>query len=342
MGRAAAHIRINAQLIDASDNSHIWADRFDRDLADVFTLQDEVVSRIGRALADVLPSGRPIHTQRPASLQAYDLFVRGRVQAMLSPDSIRTGRPLLEKSIELDPGFADAYAWLAINHNFGWKFWGEPVDPHRSKSRALAEQAVSLDPDSADAHWILGDILAYDGELAKALAEFEIALRINPNKADAWAVFTDVKVLEGNADEAITCIRHGFRLNPYPPEFYYAILGWAQYTARQYAEAVETLRQEATHRTGSQRILAASLAQLGRMDEARNEAQEFLAMIPKFTCAGLHEDPAVQARGGSTAPRRWLYQGRFAATRLAIHRRLLTRSIFHGSAESPFGNVIYG
>ena len=281
--RAATRVRINAQLIDATDNSHIWADRFDRDLADIFALQDEVVSRIVRALADVLPSGRPSRIQRPANLKAYDLFVRGRSQAMLSPESIRSGRPLLEKSIELDPSFAEAHAWLAMNHHFGWKFWGEAVEPHRSKSRTIAEQAVLLDPGSADAHWILGYIRAYDGELAEGEAEFDVGLRFNPNQADAWALFTDVKVLEGNALEAIDCSRNGFRLNPYPPEIYYACLGWAQYAAGQYEEAVKTLQQEATHRTGSQRILAASLAQLGRMEEARKEAQEFLAMVPDFT-----------------------------------------------------------
>ncbi|TCU20332.1 adenylate/guanylate cyclase domain-containing protein [Rhizobium sullae] len=121
--REKARVRINAQLIDATDSSHLWADRFDRDLADVFLLQDEVVHTIVSALSGVLPGAVIFSTRRTASLEAYDLFVRGRVLVIQSPESNRAAPPLLERAIELDPGFADAHAWLSMSHHFAWAYW---------------------------------------------------------------------------------------------------------------------------------------------------------------------------------------------------------------------------
>jgi tetratricopeptide (TPR) repeat protein len=108
-------------------------------------------------------------------------------------------------------------------------------------------------------------------------------LRINPNHADAWAFLGQLKAFEGKAGEGIEHLRNALRLNPHPPGWYYWLLGLAQYAARQYAEAVETLRHEATHRLGSRRILAASLAQLGRAQEAKEEGEQFLAANPQFS-----------------------------------------------------------
>jgi TolB-like protein len=122
--RAATRVRINVQLIDADDATHLWADRFDRDLSDIFLLQDEVVGRIVSALSGALPSAGPITRQRATNLEAYDFFVRGRAMIMQSAESNAAARPLLEKSIELDSNFADAHAWLAKSHQCGWSYWG--------------------------------------------------------------------------------------------------------------------------------------------------------------------------------------------------------------------------
>jgi TolB-like protein/class 3 adenylate cyclase/Tfp pilus assembly protein PilF len=281
--RAATRVRINAQLIDASDNSHLWADRFDRDLADIFHVQDEIVGRIVNALADLLPSARPVVRRRATNLDAYDLFVRGRVLAPQSPESNEVARGLLEEAIALDPDFAEAHVWLAMSYWFVTTNWGEGVASNRAHVRSLAEKAMFLDPKDASAHMILGYIHLYGGEWREAVSEFEAALRINPNHADTWALLSDWKVYEGQAAEAVNCIRKAINLNPHPPGYYYWLCGWAQYGAGQYDDAIETLRREETYRSPSRKILAASLAQLGRMDEAHEETRQFLAMDPRFS-----------------------------------------------------------
>jgi tetratricopeptide (TPR) repeat protein len=281
--RAAARVRINAQLIDAADSSHLWADRFDRDLADVFLLQDEVIGKIVSALSGVLPSAATSGTRRAGNLEAYDLFVRGRVQVTQSPESNRTAPQLLERAIALDPGFADAHAWLAMSHHFAWAYWLEATEHHQSLALAAARRAVSLDPENAVGHAILGDILIYSGKPEEGAVELAAALRINPNHADAWAFLGQLSAFEGRAAEGIEHLRNALRLNPHPPGWYYWLLGLAQYAAHQYADAVETLRHQATHELGSRRILAASLAQLGRTQEAKEEAERFLASNPQFS-----------------------------------------------------------
>jgi tetratricopeptide (TPR) repeat protein len=200
-----------------------------------------------------------------------------------SPKSNSTAPQLLEKAIELDPGFADAHAWLAMSHHFAWAYWLEAAEHHQSLALAAARRAVSLDPENAVAHAILGDVLIYSGKPDEGAVELAAALRINPNHADAWAFLGQLRAFEGRAAEGIEHLRNALRLNPHPPGWYHWLLGLAQYAARQYADAVETLRHEATHRLGSRRILAASLAQLGRAQEAKEEAAQFLASSPHFS-----------------------------------------------------------
>jgi TolB-like protein/class 3 adenylate cyclase/Tfp pilus assembly protein PilF len=281
--RASDRVRINAQLIDAKENAHLWADRFDRDLAEIFRLQDEVVQKIVTALSDVLAAAPAMISRRAANLEAYDLFVRGRALVAQLAEGNRRARPLLQRSIELDPGFAEAHAWLAMSHHFSWAYWGEAKEHHLIPALTAAQRAVSLDAENAVAHAILGDVLIFDGRPDEGAAELAAALRLNPNHADAWAFLGELKAFQGSPTEGIADLRKALRLNPHPPGWYYWLLGLAQYVAGRYEDAIETLRHEATHRMGSQRILAASLAQLGRLDEAKREAAEFLASNPHFS-----------------------------------------------------------
>lgn len=281
--RAATRVRINAQLIDASSGSHIWADRFDRDLAEIFVVQDEVVGKIVSALAGVLPAASPPPKRRPTNLDAYDLFLRGRSLAVVSLQATQEARTFFRKAIALDPEFAEPYAWLALSHHFGCTWYGEPLEEHRTVARLAAQQAVSLDPNNADAHLVLGYLRAFVGEMTEGIAECEMGLRINPSHDIGWSMLGDLRVREGRAEEGIECAQNGFRLNPHPPGDLYWCLGWAQYASGRYRDAVDTLRNELATGPGPRRILAAALAQLGRMSEAREEARKFLLEFPNFS-----------------------------------------------------------
>jgi TolB-like protein/class 3 adenylate cyclase/Tfp pilus assembly protein PilF len=282
--RAANRIRINVQLIDALGGDHLWAERFDRDLEDIFGVQDEVVGKIVEALVGRLTTLPPrVH---PRSVEAYDLCVRGRalISAFTSsPEAIREARMLLTQAVTIEPGYAEAFRWLAFVH---WQFWAHDIEAspeaNRSISLDLARKAVALDANDAANRWLLGYLLAYEKSWAQSDDEFAAAFAIDPNHADALCAWSELMALAGRATEAIELAQKGLRLNPQPPGFYFWQLGLAHYAAGQYEEAVKVLRLEATYRSGSRRILAAGLAQLGRMEEARREAALFIATTPHF------------------------------------------------------------
>ena len=281
--RAGGRVRINAQLIDAAAGGHIWADRFDRDLADIFTAQDEVIGKIVEALVGKLTAASLKERYRPANLEAYDLCLRGRAAFARSMEEGVEAIPLFERAIALDPNYAEAYCWLATMQNNAWAYMNYPMDPFRQQSMASAEKAVELDPDDSFSHSVLAFMLLYERRWDEFAKEFEISLRLNPNDATAWTDLSELKIYQGRGAEAIACAEKALRLNPRPPSYYFWNLGAAQYVAEQYEAAVKTLRNEATYRTGSRNLLAAALAQLGRLEEAREEAKLYLARNSQFS-----------------------------------------------------------
>ena len=279
--RAAGRVRINAQLVDAASGDHLWAERFDRGLDDIFAVQDEVTGKIVGALLGRLQALPP--RNRPRNIEAYDLCVRARKLMDDTPQSAREAHLMLTRAISLDPGYAEAYRWLAMNHWMGLVHSGGPTAPNRDVALELARKAVAMDPNDAGCRWVLAYLLAYERSFAEAEAEFAKAIVLDPNEADTFAALSDIAVLAGRIKEGLEHIRKAFRLNPFPASWYYLTLGQALYAARDYEAAVETLRRDETYRTSSRRFLAASLAQLGRLDEARAEAELFLVGNPDFT-----------------------------------------------------------
>jgi len=279
--RAAGRVRVNARLVDTVSGGRLWAERFDCDLADIFAVQDEVTGRIVEALLGRLRAPPP--RNRPRSLEAYDLCVRARRLIDDSPQAAREVHLMLTRAISLDPGYAEAHRWLAMNHWNGWVHWGEPMEPNRSVAVELARKAVAIDPNDAGCRWVLANLLAYERRFAEADAEFAKAIELDPNEADIWATLSDIAVLAGRLEEGFEHIRRAFRLNPFPPSWYHLALGQAHYAVGDYEAAVAILRREETYRTSSRRFLAASLAQLDRLDEARAEAELFLVGNPRFS-----------------------------------------------------------
>lgn len=278
---AAGRVRINVQLVDALTGDHLWAERFDRELDDIFAVQDEVTARIVEALLGRLRTPPP--RQRPKSLEAYEVCVRARRLMDDTPQAAQEAHLLLTRAISLDPDYAEAYRWLALNHWMGWVHSGGPTETSRGTALELARKAVALDPNDAGCRWALAYLLAYERDFAEADAEFARALALDPNEADAWAALSDITVLAGRVEEGLEHIRKAFRLNPFPASWYYLPLGQALYAAGEHQSVVEALRRDETHRTSSRRFLAASLGQLGRLEEARDEAELFLVGNPEFS-----------------------------------------------------------
>jgi TolB-like protein/class 3 adenylate cyclase/Tfp pilus assembly protein PilF len=282
--RGASRIRVNAQLIDAlAGGGHLWAERFDRDLADVFAVQDEVVARIVEALLGKLAVNKLPDRKPPKSMEAYDLCVRGRfLYHRVKAQEGKEARRLFERAIQVDPDYSEAHAYLAFAHWQGWVNWFEPMEPHRRLAVEIARRAVALDANEPWAHSVLGFVLEYEHEYEESAAHIETALRLDPNHADTYALRADLLVMAGRSLDAIACAAQALRLNPQPPSWYYWVKGEAEYAAHQYENAVATLRHESTYGTPSRSILAAALAQLGRLEEAYIEARLFMADHPNF------------------------------------------------------------
>ncbi|MFD2053925.1 adenylate/guanylate cyclase domain-containing protein [Mesorhizobium calcicola] len=295
--RLAGRVRINVQLIDAIGGDHIWADRFDRSLEDVFAVQDEVTNRIVEALVGRLTKLPP--RNRPTSLEAYELCVRARPLLANfggSAEAIRESHILLTQAVAKDPNYAEAVRWLAFTFWALWSFSIESPASKRAASLEMARRAVALDPNDAGNHWVLGYLLAYEHNWAESDAAFDAAIRVEPNHADTYAMRSELVLWRGKTDEAMGLIEKAFRLNPQPAGWYFWLLGMAHYAARRYEAAAEVLRAELTYRTGSRKILAASLAQLGQIEEAHREAELFLANNPRFSVVGWANAQPAQNR----------------------------------------------
>jgi len=280
--RAAGRVRINVQLTDAITGGHIWAERFDRALEDVFSVQDEVTAKIVEALIGRLATTQYPDRKRPTNMEAYDLCVRGRA-LVLQSQGAREARLMFARAIELEPDLAEAHRLLALSWELGWILEGEPKEPNVERAMAAIQKALALDPNDAGALWVRANLLAKQRQWDQSEADYALALKLDPNCADAWAMLSELMVLCGRLNEALIDIQAALRLNPHPPGWYYWFLGQVQYLNGQYEEAVQTLRREETYRAPSRRILAASLAQLGRLDEARHEAAMFMANNQHFT-----------------------------------------------------------
>ena len=190
---------------------------------------------------------------------------------------------MFQRAIALDPEFAEAHRWIALTLIDSWLLWGEPLEPNLQLAVAAGQKAVMLDPNDAGNRWVYGYLLVRGDQWAEAEAEFAVALKLDPNNADTWAMLSELMVLSGRPNDALANIEKALRLNPHPPGWYYWFLGQSQYLDRQYDRAALTLRREETYRLACRRTLAAALAQLGRLDEARREAEIFMVSNPHFT-----------------------------------------------------------
>jgi adenylate cyclase len=284
-------IRITGQLVDARTGGHLWADRFDRSLGDIFDVQDEITRSIASTLAAHVQNAeaRRASLKPPVSWDAYDHFLRGqyalsRVLTGPSAEELYRTRALLERSIALDPGYGRAYAALATSYTVGWI---NPMNEEYQSEQALqraydfAQKAVALEPTLPVARQSLANILLFRGEHDACLAAWANVFALNPNFCD-WR-YAHSLVLLGRPEEGRAEIRRHMRLDPFYPPLSLMVEGVSYFVQRRFADAVPPFREmivRAAEFRNGRLLLAATYAHLGREDDAREQIESVLKIEP--------------------------------------------------------------
>jgi adenylate cyclase len=281
--KSGKRVRITAQLIDANGDKHIWAEHYDRELEDIFEVQDDVVHRITGTLVGRLEDERQERAKRQSrsELRAYDMYLRAREHFFSwSPEENRKAAELLGRTIEIEPDYAAALALLSEVHSRDW-FNGWSLDPQNdlANSRRLAARAIELDDEDSRTHTSMGLADLFRNEPDRAKHHFETALRLNPSDARVLIYYSRHAVLDGRPERGVELINRALQLNPFGKYNWY--LGLARFAAHHYEEAIELFRNVRDPSPAVEALFAGSFAQLDRMDEAKTAYTRFLELAGK-------------------------------------------------------------
>ena len=288
--RSADRIRITAQLIDARKGHHLWAERYDRDLKELFALQDEITMKIITALEVELTEGEQARVAGSGTdnLDAYLKILQARdLKRNQTIENNHKARRLAEEAIKLDPDYAQAYRWLSGTHLMD--VWlGSTKSPRESLRTAMeiAKKALSLDDSLGGAHGLLGNIYIMRRDYEKGILEAERAVELEPNGADAHAFLGMGLRFADRAEEAIAILKKAIRLDPHAPEWYLHVLAGAYREIEKYEEAIgwgEKAVQQNPKNVFSRVVLCSVYSLASRMDKARVQAKEIMRLNPKFS-----------------------------------------------------------
>jgi TolB-like protein/class 3 adenylate cyclase len=288
--KAANRVRVTSQLIDSTSGAHIWADRFDRDLIDIFAVQDGITLEIISALKVKLTPEKRDRLARKVTIdeEAYDLFLRGREQAwLLTKSSNVEARNLLGCAIKNDPGFAAAHALIAYTHAVDYAN-GRGDNPERSLQTSLeiAGRAVQLDDEDAEAHVDFAVALAWHREHDRALAEARRSIALAPNFARGHLIAARILTVSGDAVAAINAIEASMRFDPLYRDITLHYLAEARVSLGQFDAAIAALKQRLDRNPNAQTslaLLAKCYGHLGRIAEAQAAWAEVMRIAPNFS-----------------------------------------------------------
>lgn len=299
-------MRVTAQLVDAISGQHVWAERYDRTIDDIFALQDDIALNVAVALRGVLTQGETAKIEAPThSLEAWNLSLLAETYAQQwTKDGKIKARELWTKAVELDPDFA--FAWNMI----GWQHWADvrfdwTSSPEKSLEQAYeaAQNALSIDTDDADAYSLLEALALIEGRHDDALAHGQKSISLNPGNADNWASHAIAQYFAGQPEAAERSVKRAMRLNPSYAVWYLLPLEEAYRLTGRYDEAIETIQEELRRLEMffTRTRLALYYAQSGKDDLARAEIERVLQVKPDMNLrywanAQYFKDPAQNQR----------------------------------------------
>ena len=283
-------IRITAQLVDAIIGHHLWAERYDRDLDDIFALQDEITMKIITALQVELTEGEQarVASKGTNSIEAYLKWIQAHEYYLrLNEDDNTLARQLSEEAIALDPDYAAAYTTLGWTHAMDARAgWSESPKHSLEQAEKLAQKAIAIDDKLPEARQLLGLLYLMKCQYEKSIAEHRKAIALNPNQADNHALLGMSLVFACRPEEAIVSLNRAIRLNPIPQSYYFVKLGRAYRIKEQYEEALASCKKALDHNPKDLFAyvdLAAIYILIGNEESARVAAAEVLKRHPKFS-----------------------------------------------------------
>ena len=306
--KSGDRLRINAQLIDAHTGGHIWAERYDRELTDVFALQDDVVNRIVSALSVTLNTDeeRRLSDAKKIDPQAYDALLRGLEKLRrFSLETNLEARIHFEQAIEFDPRFARAYADLALTYALeAEQLWAEDPEPGKQRALEFGLKALELDSSLSQVHFVLSVVYRSLGRAEDSISAAQRSVELEPNYADGFSTLAISLNFGGRPEEGLAALETAVKLNPLKPFFYVWAQGQSHYLMGDYDQAAalfEQVAQSNPHFPAAHKMLVATYVEQGRMADAEWAAQELLTSAPGFSVMAEAEltpysDPAVKTR----------------------------------------------
>ncbi|SDA92343.1 adenylate/guanylate cyclase domain-containing protein [Sinorhizobium sp. NFACC03] len=279
-------VRVTVQLIDALNDAHIWADKYDRQLDDIFAIQDEVTAAIAATLPGRVEAAQRDHLSRtkPANMVAYECALAAKVLHHRSTAADNNqAQSLIDRAVALDPGYAHAHAWRACILGQAWVYgWCADKDATWVEVNAELERALALDDNDADVHRILAAVNVNNNELTMARYHQERALFLNPNYDLVVVQQGELLTWLGRPEEGVEWILKAMRLNPHHPERFWSHLGKAHFAARQYGEAIEAFMHLTSMDETQHAFVAACHGWLGDNIAANAHMEKVRTLAPAF------------------------------------------------------------
>ena len=283
--RSGSRLRVTVELAESATSIPVWRERYNKEIEDIFDLQDEIT--------DVISSGIAVQAQAtdkslrqmqvPALIETYALVLQGQQKIFkYNQEQNRHAREMYQAALESQADYSRAMAALSRTHNLDWRYsWTKNPELALERAYELAHESVIIDPSDARGYGELGFVSLYRKEHKASLNAFETAIRLNPNDTDILSNYADALAHCGRGEEAIKLLDRALLLNPFYPDQYLWYLGGTYFALKDYEKAIESVKRMNTPAEG-RRILAASYAYLGEQEEAERQAKAVLDAYPNF------------------------------------------------------------